>query len=896
MGDDPKVGQMEVGQMNRREFLETLPVFAIFFKLVAEGNLGLVQTDTYPDLDYTPEQIELLKWANGENDSTASYVAGGFAASVGTNLLDLMPFNYASGAGMMALASYRIARLKYVAAVLEQNHLEQESDVIKHLADHEENELIINLPVIAILAFAAETANYLRVNPMAIIEEERKQEMKKIEYRGEALTEKIHKQLIYGELITEETTLEELEIQTQILRDEYLRSMAVNSGIGSGIAAGATTYISADFIFAQNHKYYITLYAISRNQKLLEAAKEMNIDNISGLKEVIEVIEIAAMKEAENLFEGYWGLLSLNQHLAANVWGKKLAGDPPQFFQVLENLIKTDGHPGAVASWQVLGWVLSEITSFASNSIALNQLGYSFSEILEFEKIYAETEYKTIVKMIETYAGKVGLTFKDLLNNLGNVDAGIGYERRRTLFARHSLIRELQKLHQQQEVGTSEEGEKGENGREVTPMNITDLLDQMLIQDAVIVDLKGIAHKLFDRVFGFTKRFIKHNESEIKSFEDLLKIVKESRIELGEIALGAIQDMDEGNILVRIEGLMDKFGLNSKNHKSLDTLKDILEGNDEIILELGKLLSDMSSSSGAAQLDELIRDYYKQFSADLSSGHSHHEEGGDVTEEMDHARVTHSDFFENLGKINISSESLKNEEVAEILKIWLGETDSTFENLISKLQRVDPQDAIRILTDATKAAGGPANGGDLSHKTKEVIGALFTQIPAVASIVHLVKKVIDPIEDSLLKRNAILGVSGIMSGIADNVAAYLFALAMLKDMYRQSYGPDIFEKVPQLIIAVDNAAMNVAEDQGGLSKVGNAPAIGQEVPKGEFMTEVNGLFRKVKVNLVPYTLGKSMIKNGYGHANFLFSLLASNSFISAGEYFLNKYLDLNLPK
>ena len=342
--------------------------------------------------------------------------------------------------------------------------------------------------------------------------------------------------------------------------------------------------------------------------------------------------------------------------------------------------------------------------------------------------------------------------------------------------------------------------------------------------------------------------------------------------------------------------IFDKFGLNSKNHKSLDTLKDILEGNDEIILELGKLLSDMSSSSGAAQLDELIRDYYKQFSADLSSGHSHHEEGGDVTEEMDHARVTHSDFFKNLGKINISSESLKNEEVAQILKIWLGGTDSTFENLISKLQRVDPQDAIRILTDATKAAGGPANGGDLSHKTKEVIGALFTQIPAVASIVHLVKKVIDPIEDSLLKRNAILGVSGIMSGIADNVAAYLFALAMLKDMYRQSYGPDIFEKVPQLIIAVDNAAMNVAEDQGGLSKVGNAPAIGQEVPKGEFMTEVNGLFRKVKVNLVPYTLGKSMIKNGYGHANFLFSLLASNSFISAGEYFLNKYLDLNLPK
>ncbi len=175
--------------------------------------------------------------------------------------------------------------------------------------------------------------------------------------------------------------------------------------------------------------------------------------------------------------------------------------------------------------------------------------------------------------------------------------------------------------------------------------------------------------------------------------------------------------------------------------------------------------------------------------------------------------------------------------------------------------------------------------GALNHNAKEVLWALLTQIPSVPALVRIAKKMLPvlvgvkpgerPTPGQLkLIVAATLGLTGVMSGVADNVAAYMFCRTVLFDFYKDTFG-ESFESNEKLKGEIDIIACKGAEQGGSLTKVGNGPNFSQ---KRLVLVKDDSNQQGVSIDIQDMTMGETL-ENG-------FSLAANGSYVLLATAYL----------
>ena len=120
-----------------------------------------------------------------------------------------------------------------------------------------------------------------------------------------------------------------------------------------------------------------------------------------------------------------------------------------------------------------------------------------------------------------------------------------------------------------------------------------------------------------------------------------------------------------------------------------------------------------------------------------------------------------------------------------------------------------------------------------------MLWALLTQIPSVPAISRLADISIPAINGvkgnetptpAQLKRivATLLPIEAGMSGIADNVAAYMFSRIVMMGFFERTFGHNVFKEFPDLKGNIGIIAKMIAEQAGSLTKVGNGPNFSQE--------------------------------------------------------------------
>jgi hypothetical protein len=129
--------------------------------------------------------------------------------------------------------------------------------------------------------------------------------------------------------------------------------------------------------------------------------------------------------------------------------------------------------------------------------------------------------------------------------------------------------------------------------------------------------------------------------------------------------------------------------------------------------------------------------------------------------------------------------------------------------------------------------------GFLSHAGQEVLWALSSQMPAVEPTAVLAEQAISKTFQlrggaERSNKERVLGAAGaayaseaVLSSLADNIAAYLYAEKLLGNIVTKVYGADVMEKYPGVGDVVYATAIKMAEQAGALTKLGNGPNFSQ---------------------------------------------------------------------
>jgi hypothetical protein len=201
--------------------------------------------------------------------------------------------------------------------------------------------------------------------------------------------------------------------------------------------------------------------------------------------------------------------------------------------------------------------------------------------------------------------------------------------------------------------------------------------------------------------------------------------------------------------------------------------------------------------------------------------------------------------LESMAQNQLSEKRPENEELQGHFK---NDDQGKLWEALSIIDKKDVRKAIMLYLSQPGQHDEPADGHGhtkktlLSHQAAEVAAALTTQIPAVPSLVHFVQRdvlpfftkgITDPDEKLKRGRDVIVAMSEIISGFADNVAAYLFALTSLEELYKERFGEDVLGENKSLDKAISLTALCAAVYAGGLTLFGNGPNFLQERPVGE---------------------------------------------------------------
>lgn len=700
---------------------------------------------------------------------TASLVAGNFARHVIINgAIRGKDLGSRSAIEMNSLAGLRIAALKAFGTEKEQ-----------HLADHEIHEIKGGLlPVPVLVALSDATTTELQVDSPLIFESVQGSLEPTMEYAN------IKRPDFSADIKEWESHLEKANA-------DIVKKTAQIAAITSVLAPLGTTYTSSSLandlkegILRMLYEQSLAIEVIDRKQK----ASGESRDHLFVFEAGKDGARQAAYKRADDLFNGTWGYSKLMLTLSANTQGSWGLGDPPEVYFLMDYI----DDPKTLAKAHAMGAINSEAYTMLLNTIWLKKTGAfssaALGEFLSSQKIAIEAIAKSIAN-------------KDLRSTSFNGSA----------------------KHVQGVIDAL--------GDENDPSGKLRQFLSSVPQARLKFSLKAYLAKKQSILSGQEKRMAAIDPADIsslddfagsKSFSDLFAAFNSGNTTEAKKMLGALETKIQGkqgqDLAILFEGLL-KEAANDTSEMETPVSDDVKSPETDqpnhtarIMDEISGVLEDMDDNTRQGRIENALN----VLGVPAPEQQTSKEEYGKQV----YAALSHAD----------------EKTIATAI--------SEFHSIEGHKDAVPGMEETSILGEEVSAARAHATEHRhevhfLSHSAKEVLWALLTQIPSVPAIARLadvsipaisgVKSGETPTPAQLKKIVAtLLPIEAGMSGIADNVAAYMFARSVLMGFFERTFGNDVWEQFSDLKGNIGIIAKMIAEQAGSLTKVGNGPNFSQE--------------------------------------------------------------------
>lgn len=697
---------------------------------------------------------------------------------------------------MNALAQARISLLKQFGGEKGKELAETEQHEIKHGL----------LPVPILVALSDITTQALKVDEQKIFEQAEGAMNAEMDY---SKVERPH--LSEGPEVWEK----HLEKANQDLRSKTAQIAAITQVL----APLFTTYTSSSLANKMKRDVLRIVYEQSYALAVIEVKNNNKDTSVIQESEIHEKAE----KRADKLFNGPAGYSKLMISLAANKQGAFGLGDPPEIYFALNH----SDRPETLAKAHAAGLVYGEISTFALNSLWLAQAGALSSnfagKFLRNQGTITNVLSKTLLTgpLQERLAQLQG---KDIKTQLFKALEKSGFAQAADL---RMVLQQLPDSYFQLSLGNylknkldvierlSKDGQKLQHLIDASNFGVHTLEDTLEAQENFVTS------KIFQAMY---RAFEQGDQAELKKYSERMDKV--------------LQDKKAEKLADLFGGLIEE---NGKTDQFLNTAKTVQEQNphaspQEVKDKAIDRLTGFSSGENQAELEASLGR-----TLSIASEISHELLNLSTTDREDRLKKAK----EALGADKTAS--------AHKLKEILGKADkATVLQAIAQLTEItEEKDARPGLEDPHHPHPKKTTNGSefkrklevldeiLGHSAKEVLWALLTQIPSVPALSRLAKLSIPkaagvnenekPTAEQLkMIVNVMIPIEAGMSGVADNVAAYMFAEAVLYDFFKQRYGNDVFSKKPELKGNIGIVSKKIAEAHGDVTKLGNGPNFAQE--------------------------------------------------------------------
>lgn len=631
-----------------------------------------------------------------------------------------------------------------------------------HGYEHEMHEHAVSYPLIAGLGFAAELASHASANVEALLEKDRKHLRM---YKSGDLADKLAlDEMRAKKHVVEDMrylSIDDLEKRHAGYGREVVGLAAANAALSTVLAPFVTTYTSASAVMDSLPAMHSVLTKSFYTQQLLEAKRGEG--EISNEREA-EILRSATEKATDAINNNIHGYANLILSHAANISGMSLAGDPPMIASFLLNGLDVPQHLKTSAE----GEALAIATSAQNHILWLRTLG------------------------IDAGYGDLG---KGYISNL--FEAG-------SEFFKSGFVGDVRNASWW--------------GRSNAAQRIAGTLDGMAhtrgVDESSVRFLRNTLHQLHNNtpflqldIPGFAREkgeVAQHAWDRFVALKDKVVTLLQSR---NDPDTGIADTFAEGDIHAKITSLA---ALSPE-----DRLK-----------ELFALDTDITSKNTAQLTEVLLQIMRGDGSEDTNVVDDLAQSAANAVASPKDAEHLIDQTAEEIAAIEGDIQGMSSDELTQKLR------------LLGKLGPKEVQNALNaalVILGQTSGADEHEDHGPqlLGHSAQEVVSALLTQLPAVPSLVHLsdgyIRKAFNLADGAVLSKADLRKVVAIiltttagLSGVADNVAAYLFGRKLLESVLQLAYG-DEYQSNTDLKQYANDAALFVSVAAGALTKIGNGP-------------------------------------------------------------------------
>lgn len=584
-------------------------------------------------------------------------------------------------------------------------------------------------------------------------------------------------------------------------RRDVAETAAQNTALAAIIAPAATTYTSATLVNATTERMAQHVAELKYAERMSATLQERLDSGQTVQVSEEESLDLLtqALSDTNEAMNGPGGYVRLTLTTSANIQGASFIGDPPNWFYLLKN------GPSEWLETSKYGFAAANVYALGATAKWLSgQLGGD-------GKSYGTYLKETAVKAGQTVAG--------MAKSFGLYDQSLARNR---AFA-NSLYEHTAEL-------------QG-NGIDVGP--IRDML----------LDMPRTPFSFYDGFQNAVSKYSPFSADRTANEEhDLAQSLHDFRRVgdgISNVHIEGLEELikDAAHPVDAVDRMLKRYGV---HHNS----------------SLAEYLSDVLLSVAKGETTENEQSFLTDLNLEPE------------TEETEAHRLGLSqDLAAKIDRIRDLRERKHGTTEAEV-EAKIAEEMEGIESLLDEFEEslpflpIDMRHAVKffvakeINADAIDKRLQPAG---LSHSSKEVFSALATQILAANAVASLAKKTLELADDAGMPFEAqnatVLLLAEGLSGVADNVVAYLFAQDVLQEQYKKHYGEDVFEREggASLLQTINSSALFAAVAGGALTKIGNGPNFKFE------LTEASLHEGEIRIGRTPLTFDESK-KNHYAWA------------------------------
>jgi len=636
------------------------------------------------------------------------------------------------------------------------------------------------------------------------------------------------------------------------------------SAIGGPIG---TTYTSSALADLMKEDLVVIAYEQSLAMAVIDHDSRSTTDTAADRDSA--ALRRTAIARLAPMLDGWFGLNNLVLALSANIHGAAVGGDPPEWYAASRHLIKD---PLVILESNIVGVAISEFFSTAMSTHWLKSMGIDEG----FLDIFLEKQLKALTELKVTIERK-----KDVSVNKGG-----------------RFARKLREAVEASEVGNQSELLEVINALERASVQFSpiDYLERKIRVMKGWRAVKAILGESAEELFASLTEG--DHTTPADTVRDLFKTGNTRR--LRKFLEGWLDTVRSG----QAKKLADALNIVIEEEKAYTLARqaeaEAEANNDERADEDNE---PTITSEQIERANEFVEAILAQADASVTSRRKKALKA--LNPARNQRNVSRRELLLRLGiskKAGGEAAPSDNEIQEAVQEALLDDRAGTVNEAIAILTNIDydspPEDAVQGLHDNAVQgmdihnvqANQHPKTPFLSEAALEVGSALTTQVPAVPALKRVAKIVIETVllemlgpenQDSLLKTIlstvATLLIEALISGVADNVAAYLFGEGGILEEVQNRFGEDIYERYPQLKRSIIISTVKLAEIAGTLTKYGNGPNFSQNKL---IILENDDDPRGIAIDRVEMPTAQTA-KNGYAQGATLGSWLLLSAILSS---------------